>query len=183
MSPGQTSPGPMSSGGPRAIVLVGMMGSGKSAVGLELAGRLGRNFVDVDACIEADAGRTVAAIFTEEGEAGFREREREAIREATRTKNAVIACGGGAVLDPANIAQLKSHGTIVWLRVTPEAAAARLGTDRGRPILSGMDGDLTDRIARLIAQRAPAYEAAADFTVQADGPVAAVAEAILRNKL
>jgi shikimate kinase len=164
-------------------VLIGMMGSGKSAVGLALARRLGRNFVDVDATIEADAGRTAAAIFNEEGEAGFRERERDAIREATKTKNAVIACGGGAVLDPANVAELKSHGTIVWLRVTPEAAAERLGTDQGRPVLLGMEGDLPTRLATLIAARGPAYEAAADFTVQADGPVEQVAEAILRNKL
>jgi shikimate kinase len=170
-------------GGPRAIVLIGMMGSGKSAVGLALAGRLGRNFVDVDACIEADAGRTVAAIFREEGEAGFRDREREAILEATKTKNAVIACGGGAVLDPANVAALHAHGTIVWLRVTPEAAAERLGSDQGRPVLEAMEGELSDRLAHLIARRGPAYEAAADFTVQADGPVEQVAEAILRNKL
>jgi shikimate kinase len=173
----------VSPAGPRAIVLIGMMGSGKSAVGLALAGRLGRNFVDVDATIEAGAGRPVSVIFTEEGEAGFREREREAIREVTTTENAVIACGGGAVLDPANVAQLKTHGTIVWLRVTPEVAAERLGTDRGRPVLQRMEGDLAERLEQLIAARAPAYETAADFTVQADGPVDQVAEAILRNKL
>ena len=173
----------MSPAGPRAIVLIGMMGSGKSAVGLALASRLGRNFVDVDATIEADAGRPVATIFSEEGEAGFREREREAILEATTTENAVIACGGGAVLDPANVAQLKAHGTIVWLRVTPAVAAGRLGTDQGRPVLQRMDGDLAERLERLIAARAPAYETAADLTVQADGPVDQVAEAILRNKL
>jgi shikimate kinase len=173
----------MSTAGPRAIVLIGMMGSGKSAVGLALAGRLGRNFVDVDACIEADAGRPVAAIFDEEGEAGFREREREAIAEATKTQNVVIACGGGAVLDPANVSQLKTHGTIVWLRVTPEVAAQRLRTDRGRPVLQRMEGDLVDRLDALIAARAPAYETAADLSVQADGPVDQVADAILRNKL
>ena len=164
-------------------MLIGMMGSGKSAVGLALACRLGRNFVDVDAAIEADAGRPVAAIFSEEGEAGFREREREAIAEATKTHNAVIACGGGAVLDPANVAQLKTHGTIVWLRVTPETAAKRLGTDQGRPLLQRMEGSLEERLDQLIAARAIAYETAADFTVQADGPVDQVAEAILRNKL
>ena len=173
----------MSPAGPRAIVLIGMMGSGKSAVGLALASRLGRNFVDVDATIEADAGRPVATIFSEEGEAGFREREREAILEATTTENAVIACGGGAVLDPANVAQLKAHGTIVWLRVTPAVAAGRLGTDQGRPVLQRMEGDLAERLERLIAARAIVYETAADFTVQADGPVDQVAEAILRNKL
>src|SRR5207249_3168279 len=81
-----------------------------SAVGLALACRLGRNFVDVDASIEADAGRPVAAIFTEEGEAGFREREREAIAEATKTRNAVIACGGGAGPDPANGPRAETHG-------------------------------------------------------------------------
>jgi shikimate kinase len=164
-------------------VLIGMMGSGKTAVGRALAGRLGRSFVDVDATIVAQAGRSIAAIFSEEGETGFRKRERDAIRVATTTQNAVIACGGGAVLDPANVAELKSHGTLVWLRVKPEVAAQRLGSDRGRPVLGAMNGDLTERLATLINSRAPAYEAAADFTVQADGSVDQVAEAILRNKL
>src|SRR3982074_2763433 len=122
-----------------------MVGPGNGAAGRPLGSRLGRNFVDVDACIEADAGRPVAAIFGEEGEAGFREREREAIADATKMQNAVIACGGGAVLDPANVAQLKSHGTIVWLRVTPEVAAGRLGTDQGRPGRQATEGDLAER--------------------------------------
>ena len=98
-------------------------------------------------------------------------------------RNAVIACGGGAVLDPANVAQLKAHGTIVWLRVTPQTAAKRLGTDEGRPVLQAMEGSLEERLDRLIAARAIAYETAADFTVQADGPVDQVAVAVLRNKL
>jgi shikimate kinase len=169
--------------GPRAIVLVGMMGSGKTSVGRALADRLGRHFVDVDVAIEARAGRPVAAIFDEEGETGFRTREREVIAEAAGIENAVIACGGGAVLDPANVAALRSHGTIVWLRVTPQTAATRLGTDEGRPVLQRMEGDLAERLDRLIAARAPAYEAAADLSVQADGPVDEVAEAVLRNKL
>src|SRR2546422_7794167 len=99
-----------------------MMGSGKSAVGLALACRLGRNFVDVDAAIEADAGRPVAVIFREEGEAGFREREREAIAEATKTQNAVIACGGGIALPPAPIAQLENHCTAIVPSLAPRTA-------------------------------------------------------------
>jgi len=169
--------------GPRAVVLIGMMGSGKSAVGAALAQRLGRHLVDVDVLIEEASGRPVAAIFADEGEVGFRERERAAIRQAATTTNAVIACGGGAVLDPANVEALRAHGTVVWLQVSPEVAAQRLGSDRGRPVLASMNGDLAERIRVLAEQRAGAYAAAADLVVDADGPVDAVADAVLRAKL
>lgn len=164
-------------------MLIGMMGSGKSAVGAALARRLGRTLVDIDARIEAAAGCRIRGIFDAEGEAGFRERERSAIREAVHSRNPVIACGGGAVLDPDNVKVLKAHGTVVWLRVTPSVAAERIGSAEGRPILEAMAGDLTARIAALTEQRASTYEAAADLVIDADGPVETVAEAVLRHKL
>jgi shikimate kinase len=148
-----------------------MMGSGKSAVATAVAERLEREMVDVDALIEAAAGKPVVAIFSEEGERGFRAREAAVIRRAAPTPGSIIACGGGAVLDPANVAALKAHGPVVWLKVSPNVAALRLGSDAGRPILQRMDGDLADRLGRLSDERSVAYQDAADHVVDADAPL------------
>ena len=169
--------------GDEAIVLIGMMGSGKSSVGDALARRLGRTLVDVDLLIEAAAGRSVAQIFADEGEASFRTWERAAILEATAVPGAVIACGGGAVLDPDNVAALRAAGMVVWLQVSPEVAALRLGSDEGRPVLRAMSGELAERLRTLIARRAEAYTAAADRVVDADGPAEVVADAVLAERL
>ena len=155
-----------------------MMGSGKSAVGRLLAGALGRPFIDLDIEIEQSAGRTVAAIFAEEGEPGFRAREAAAVVEALGTEGAVVSCGGGVVLTPANVDHLRRDATVVWLTATPRVAAARLASDGGRPLLAGMAGDLEDRIATLTAERRGAYAAAAHLIVDADPPAAEVAAAI-----
>ena len=157
---------------PRGIVLVGMMGSGKSAVGQALAERLDRELVDLDALVEAGAGRPVVTIFEEEGEAGFRAREAAAVRAATARSPGVLSCGGGVVLDPENVAALRRYGTVVWLRVSPEVAAARLGDDQGRPVL-------VERLASLTAAREAAYRAAADAVVGADGSLDDVVEEVV----
>ena len=94
------------------IVLIGFMGSGKSEVGRLLAERLGRQLLDTDELIERD-GATIPEIFAAEGEKGFRRHERSAIERAARTKGAVIATGGGAVLDPANVESLRRRGVLV----------------------------------------------------------------------
>ena len=164
---------------PRGIVLVGMMGSGKSAVGQALAERLDRELVDLDALVEAGAGRPVVTIFEEEGEAGFRAREAAAVRAATARSPGVLSCGGGVVLDPENVAALRRYGTVVWLRVSPEVAAARLGDDQGRPVLRGMSGRLVERLASLTAAREAAYRAAADAVVDADGSLDDVVEEVV----
>ena len=163
-------------------MLIGMMGSGKSSVGDVLARRLGRTLVDVDVLIEAAAGRSIAQIFADEGEASFRTWERAAIQKASAVPGAVIACGGGAVLDPDNVASLRAAGTVVWLQVSPEVAARRLGSDEGRPVLRAISGELAERLRTLIARRADAYAAAADMVVDADGPAEAVADAVLRDR-
>src|SRR5262245_50547332 len=85
------------------LVLTGFMGAGKSTVGRALAHRLGRAFVDLDAVIEAEAGRPISAIFADDGESGFRDRETSAIRRVMATDNQVIATGGGALLRPENV--------------------------------------------------------------------------------
>src|SRR5437867_10183399 len=102
------------------IVLTGFMGTGKSEVGRRLARRLGRAFVDTDAMVEARAGKPVAAVFTDEGEPAFRRLERDAVADAAASGEAVVAVGGGAVLDPVNVATLRAAGVVICLTARPE---------------------------------------------------------------
>ncbi len=150
------------------IWLVGMMGAGKSAVGVELAARLGVRFVDTDAEVERAAGASVAEIFAREGEASFREQERAAIA-AVAGERAVVALGGGAVAQPGVGAQLAASGTRVWLRARPETLAARVaGGSEERPLLRGLDaGGRRQRLAALLAEREPHY-AASEIAVDTD---------------
>ena len=155
------------------------MGAGKSEVGDALAGRLGRMLLDTDLLVEQVAGMPIPEIFAREGELGFRALEAGAVRQAAAVPGAVIACGGGVVLDPANVHVLRRSGVIVYLRVSPAVAAARVGDGAGRPLLAG--GDPAGRLAAVIEERSNLYEAAADLTVDADAPADAVAEAIVRS--
>src|SRR5258708_15535159 len=99
-----------------AIVLTGFMCTGKSEVGRRLAARLGRVFVDTDQLVEREAGKSVAAIFADDGEPAFRARERDAVATAAARRDAVIAVGGGAVLDATNVARLRRAGVGRCLR-------------------------------------------------------------------
>src|SRR5438552_10508839 len=119
------------------------MATGKSEVGRRLARRLGRPFVDLDQLVEAAAGRTVAAIFAAEGEARFRELERDAVEEACRVPDAVIATGGGTLLDPENRRRLASAGPIVRLAAPPEDILRRIGDPATRPLLADTNGGPT----------------------------------------
>ena len=112
------------------VYLVGMPGSGKSTVGAELGGRLGVPFVDLDVEIARDDGRSVAQIFDEEGEPGFRAIEARALVDASTQDPAVIACGGGVVLEPANRITLRSTGTCVFLDVPISVLEARVEPER-----------------------------------------------------
>src|SRR5215470_5572891 len=103
----------------RAIVLMGFMGTGKSEVGRRLAQRLGRAFVDTDQLVEERAGKRVAAIFADDGEPAFRGLERTAVADAAARAGAVIAVGGGAVLDPENVRVLRAAGVLVHLTARP----------------------------------------------------------------
>jgi len=153
---------------PPHLVLVGLMGAGKSTVGERCAARLGRPFVDTDELIAATAGHTVSEIFAAEGEAGFRERERVAVADAcAAVEPMVIACGGGAVLDAQNRAAMRGAGVVVWLRASPLSLAARVGNGEGRPLLTrGSPAEVLDRLASV---RDPAYVAAAHVIVDTDG--------------
>lgn len=155
-----------------------MMGCGKSEVGRRLAGLVGMEFIDLDAEVERQAGCSVSRIFEVEGEAGFRARERAAVEVVAARPGAVVAAGGGVVLDPRNVEDLRRESTVVWLQVSPGVAAARLGSDTGRPVLAGREGDLTARLSVLIDERAPAYERAAHLAVDGEGTADEVAHTV-----
>jgi shikimate kinase len=157
------------------IVLVGPMGAGKTTLGRALAARLGCAFVDVDARIEADAAQSIPALFAAEGEAGFRRRESDALRAVLAGAPAVVATGGGAVLDAGNRAAMRAAGTVVYLTLDPATQLARLGGDTGRPLLQTADPAGT--LAALQAQREPLYREAAHLAFDA-GALAPDAAAI-----
>lgn len=152
----------------RAILLTGMMGCGKSVVGRTLAARLGWRFIDTDAEIERKAGCSVAEIFRQEGEAGFRALERAEIAELP-SERAVVALGGGALAQAENRAVLQQRGVIVWLDAEPETLLDRIGESDGRPLLAGLNAaDRRDRLSTLRDERAESY-GEAEVRVVTDG--------------
>ena len=163
----------------RTLWLVGMMGAGKSAVGKRLAQRLGRAFIDTDALVEDVAGKSVAAIFADEGEPSFRALERAAI-ERVAGRPAIVALGGGAIAQPGAVARLAASGTIVYLRARPETLLARIGDARGRPLLAGLDtaGRLA-RMRELLRARAAQYARSARVVDVDEGDIDAVADRVL----
>lgn len=152
------------------LVLVGLMGAGKSTVGRRLARRCGRRFVDLDDEIVRRTGRTVPRLFAQLGESGFRDLEARTSRavaaEAADRPGLIVAAGGGWMANPQARAALPAART-VWLKVGPAEAARRLGGGRStRPLLS--DGDVVGRLEALLAERLPAY-GEATYTVETEG--------------
>jgi shikimate kinase len=162
------------------VVLTGFMATGKTEVGRRLARALGWPFIDTDKLVEASAGRSVRDIFATEGEATFRDLERQAVARACDVPEAVIATGGGALLDPDNRRRLAAAGPIICLTASPEDILTRTGNGMTRPLLAGA-ADREERLARiraLLAERAPAY-AVATHTVDTHGlPVEQVTERV-----
>lgn len=149
------------------VALIGFMGAGKSAVGRALASRTNRTFVETDSLVEQRAGMSIAEIFSRFGEEWFRELESEIISRVTQMTDAVISCGGGAVLREQNVAALKESSIVVFLDVAPETVLQRIGSgSRIRPLLD--EPDRESRVRHLIGIRQPVYLSAADIVVQTD---------------
>jgi shikimate kinase len=166
--------------GKHNIYLVGPMGTGKTAVGKALARLIGAPFADSDAEIERHAGVDIPYIFDQEGEAGFRRREREALAELCRREPLVMATGGGAILAPENRDLLQSTGVVVYLHTSAAHQLQRVGSGRGRPMLQG--ADIAQRLRELSRVREPLYRQIADITLSTDGRrVPKVAELIMRE--
>lgn len=163
------------------VYLTGFMGTGKTAVGRALARRLRRPFLDLDAAIEKSAGRPVAEIFARRGEAAFRRLERAALARAAKRGGAVVALGGGALLDPRNRAVAAETGTVIRLTCSRRELVRRLRPERAsRPLLAG--GALDAKVAALIAARRKAY-GAARFTVSTTRLSHAAAAARIARRL
>ncbi len=151
----------------RNIVLTGFMGAGKTAVGLEVAARMGRRLVDMDELIVERTGKSIPDIFAQDGEPAFRALEAAICRELREPAGLVVATGGGAAVNAANREALAAGGVFVCLDATPEVILKRIGDDQGRPVLAratlaSASVDSSDRLARvreLLAQRADAYAA------------------------
>jgi shikimate kinase len=140
------------------LVLTGFMGTGKSSVGRVAAAHLRFRFVDTDALIEAQAGKSIAEIFAQEGEIGFRLREREAVAELRAYRKTVISTGGGLVVDPANLDSLREHAMVVCLWASPQTIYERTRHARHRPLLKTSEPLPT--IRRLLTEREPFYRRA-----------------------
>lgn len=166
------------------VLLVGMMGAGKSTVGRAVASRLGRPFVDTDEEVERSTGRSVPDIFAERGEPAFRAEEQAVLcRVLDATRSSVVAVAGGAVLDGANRELLARAGTVVWLRALPGTILERVGTAEDRVLLRP---DPAAAVPRLVAERRPHYEGLAHAVVDVDGlspdaVTSAVLAALLRR--
>ena len=163
------------------LILVGLMGAGKSTVGELCARRMGRPFIDTDELVQTAAGMTIAELFTVSGEGRFRAMEREALTDACASpRPAVIACGGGAVVHADNRRTLKTGGFVVWLQADPDVLADRVGRGAARaerPLLSGTPAATLERLAQV---REGAYAAVANEVVDTSHwSPAEVAEAVI----
>ena len=159
------------------IALIGFMGAGKSVAAKRLSGLLKKELISTDQYIEKKEGRPIAQIFAEEGEARFRAMERAAVKEIGQKRNIIIDCGGGIVLNPDNIRDLKKNSIIIYLSASPEMVLKRIKDHKHRPLINVPDP--LGKIKELLAQRLPLYEQA-DLTIDTDNKTnAAVCDEIL----
>ncbi|MBB3222840.1 3-dehydroquinate synthase [Massilia umbonata] len=163
------------------VFLVGLMGAGKTTIGRLLARKLGMRFVDSDHEIEERTGATIPWIFEIEGEASFRRREAEVIRDLCGQQGIVLATGGGAILNPESRALLQEHGTVIYLRASISSILARTGHDKNRPLLQ--TADPRRKLEELLAQRDPLYTAMARLVVDTGRPNVQSMVQIIINQL
>jgi len=148
------------------VFLTGFMGAGKTTVGRLVAARLKRRFIDLDTLIEEREGLPVSEIFREQGEAGFRRAEHDALRSLEHEPAAVVATGGGVILREENRALLRRLGTVVYLSVTPEEAIARVGDAADRPLLAGAG---VSAARAILDARLALYTSTADHVIDTVG--------------
>jgi shikimate kinase len=164
----------------RSIVLIGMMGAGKSSVGRLLEKRTGLGRIDIDELIVQRARMPIAKIFASGGEEAFRDLETAALNEVRPDSPAIVVCGGGIVLRHGNVARLKQIGTVVWLEAPVDVLLERASRRRSRPLLQTENPRAT--ILELLIARQPLYENAADVRVDTNGRSHdQVADVILRE--
>ena len=150
------------------IFLVGLMGSGKTTIGRALAKRLNKRFFDSDHELEARTGASIPLIFEIEGEASFRQREADMIRDLTALEGVVLATGGGSILNPQSRDYLKSRGLVIYLRAGVSSILQRTGHDKNRPLLQ--TADPRGRLEELALQREPYYQEVADIVIETGRP-------------
>jgi shikimate kinase len=177
---------PLGKGGSRGVAclaLIGMRGSGKTTVGRELGRLLGGTHVDTDEVIVQRAGRSIADIFATEGEAGFRRRESDVLREVLQSPPDVVSVGGGAVLDPDHVRLLRVAAEVVWLTASPDVLWQRIYNDpktrQSRPALTGLAE--VEELRQILQERRSLYERAADAVIDTtDRSPAQLAQDILK---
>lgn len=165
---------------PNRIFLIGPMGAGKTTIGKQLAQQLGMEFDDTDQEIQRRTGVDIPTIFEYEGEAGFRNRERQVVDDLSQRDGVVLATGGGVVIDPENRRHLSARGLVVYLACSTDQQYERTHRDRNRPLLQTEDPKA--RLEELMAIRDPLYREAADMVVSTEGrSAAAVSRDIIKK--
>ncbi len=149
------------------LVLCGMMGVGKTTIGIKIAENTGLNWVDTDGLIESRHGK-IAEIFARQGEAYFRALEKQIVEELSSQDGLIISTGGGLVLQKENVARLKQKGKIVFLRARLKTLSSRLSADGARPLLQSETESVNARLSKLLTERMPVYEQVADYIVDVD---------------
>ena len=145
------------------IYLVGLMGSGKTTLGKILSKKIDKQFYDSDQVIEETLGVDVPIIFEYEGEAGFREREKDILKELVGIQNIVLATGGGIILSKSNRDLLAKNGIVIYLKSNQKDLILRMKNDKTRPLLK--NGNIEEIIKKLCKEREPLYEEIADFEI------------------
>ncbi len=149
----------------RNIGLIGFMGTGKTTVGRVLANELQREFIDTDVLIEMRAGKTIAEIFSEDGEEDFRRMESAVVREVCNYEASVISFGGGVAISPLNVQMIRRSATLVLLKASAEVIASRVLLHKTRPLLDSSEG-LTEQIRDLLRNREAVYQRVSDVVIE-----------------
>ena len=145
----------------RPVFLTGFMGVGKSKIGSILASRLGRNFFDTDDMVENREGKSISRIFSEQGEVYFRQLENACVEEVCRSKNSVVALGGGSIVASKNLELVCQQGVLICIQATVDTILSRIARDDDRPLLSGLNREAKrEKICKMLRDRAPLYDRA-----------------------